>query len=171
LPQADRDFEKATLMNLSEELEKMRDAFLKRCVNFIDFQQDQGYYFDEERRYKDDLILKAKTILDGPDGDKPENVGLKFLELVKQGNFVGWQAFDAIARGGADAQHEVAVALGEMLLSKEDLAVAAAAAAERIHPILKSGRGGDNSFGLVRTLATSVLALAKPSEAIAIKTR
>jgi len=55
-----------------------------------------------------------------------------------------------------------------MLLSKEDLAVAAA---ERIHPILKSGRGGDNFFGLVRTLATSVLALAKPSEAIAIKTR
>ena len=91
-------------MNLSEELEKMRDAFLKRCVDFRDFQQDQGYYFDEERRYKDALILKAKTILDGPEGGKPENVGLKFLELVKQSNFVGWQAFDAIARPAESQQ-------------------------------------------------------------------
>jgi hypothetical protein len=158
-------------MNLSEELEKMRDAFLKRCKDFIDFQKDHGYYFDHERSYKEALILKAKTILDDPGGNKPEKVGLQFLDLVKQGGFVGWQAFDAIARGGADAQHEVAVALGELLFSKVPPAVAAAASAERIHPILKIGRGGDNSFGLVRTLVTSVLALAMPSKAIAIKTR
>ena len=48
--------------------------------------------------------------------------------------------------------------------------MAAAAAADRIHPILSSGRGGKNSFGYVRSLVSSVLALAKPSEAITVKT-
>ena len=74
----------------------MRDAFHKRCGDFVDFQQDHGSYVDKERRYKDDLILKAKSILDGPDGDRPENVGNRFLELVKQSNFVGWM--DGIRR-------------------------------------------------------------------------
>ncbi len=156
-----------------EELENMRGAFRKWCDPFIDFQQDHGVYFDQERGYKDALIHKAKTILDGPDRDKPENIGLQFLDLVmtKPANFVGWRAFDAIAKGGANAKREVSVALGEMLLSKELAAVAAGNAADRIHPILSSGLGGGVAFGMVRSLVTSVLALAKPSEAVAIKTR
>ncbi len=153
------------------ELDKMRAAFRERCDGFKDFLQDDGFYFDHERGYKDDLIRKAEQILGGPDGDKPESVGLKFLELVKKSNFVAWQLFAAIDQGGADARREVAVALGDMLLSKGDLAEAAAAAAERIHQILKSGSGSKNFFGGVRSLATSVLALAKPSEAISIKTK
>jgi hypothetical protein len=165
------------LMNLAE-LEKMRDAFKSRCADFVDFQQTDGVYFDQERGndknpYKNALIEKAKTILAGPGGDQPENVGLQFLELVegiKKGGFVGWQAFDAIKKGGDNAKHEVSLALGEMLLLKERPAVAAAAAAELIHPILSKGRGGKNSFGYVRSLVSSVLALAKPSEAIAVKT-
>jgi hypothetical protein len=155
-------------MNLAE-LEKMRDAFKSSCTDFVDFQQTDGFYFNHERGgdYKNALISKAKDILDGPDGDKPEKVGLKFLELVegiKNGGFVNFRAFDAIKKGGAKAKHEVSLALGEMLLSTDAPAVAAANAARRIHPFV-------SGFSLVRSLVSSVLALAKPSEAIAIKTR
>ncbi len=158
-------------MALSEELEKMRDDFRKRCGEFTDFQQKHGFYFNEERKYKDALILKAKEILDATDGNKPENVGLQFFDLVKSANFVGWRAFDAIAKGGANAKQEVSLALGEMLLSKEPPEVVAARAADRVHPILSSGLGGAAAFGMVRTLVTSALALAMPDKAITIKTR
>ena len=160
-------------MGLSEELEKMRETFRTRCGGFVDFQQNNGYYFDHERRYKEALIFKAKKILDDLGGGEPEKVGHQFLDLVKSkdANFVGWRAYDAITKGGANAQQEVSVALGEMLLAKGRPAEAAAAAAERIHPILSSGLRGGVAFGMVRTLVTSVLALAMPSKAICIKTR
>jgi len=154
-------------MNLAE-LEKMRDAFKSRCADFVDFQQTNGVYFNQERGgdYKNALISKAKDILAGPDGVKPENIGLQFLNLVegmRSGGFVNFRAFDAIKKGGAKAKHEVSLALGEMLLSTDAPAVAAANAARRIHPFV-------SGFSLVRSLVTSVLALAKPSEAIAVKT-
>ena len=157
-------------MNFSEELEKMRDAFRKRCVDFKDFQQDRGYYFDQERKYKDDLIRKAKDILDGFDGDKPENVGIQFLKLLQKGKFLSMYTWVAIAKGGAPAKQRVEVALGEMLLSKEIPACAAANAADRIHPILRDGLGGINAFAHARSLVTYALALAQPEKAIAVKT-
>ena len=160
------------LMTLAE-LEKMRDAFKTCCPDFVDFEHTNGVYFDQERgakNYKNDLIKDAKTILAGPGGDQPENVGLQFLKLVQKGKFLNQYAWMAIAKGGAPAKQSVAVALGDMLLSKEIPAVAVANAADRIHPILREGLGGTNAFAHVRSLVTYTLALAQPERAIAVKT-
>jgi len=157
-------------MGFSEALEKMREEFRQRCGEFVDFQQDHGYYFDNERRYKDDLIHKAEVILSGAESGQPEQIGHQFLKLVQSSNFVGWRAYDAIAKGGAGAQQLVEQALGEMLLSKAVPAAAAEATGEKIHPILFNGLGRKPAFGMVRSLVTSALALARPTEAISIKT-
>jgi hypothetical protein len=155
------------------ELETMRTTFLKRCPGFINFQQDHGIYFDTERAYKDALIRDAQTVLSAANSGQPEQVGRQFLNLLdpKTSNFVGWRAYAQISAGGTDAQKTVALALGKMLLSTDGAPAAVAAAAERIHPIVRDGAMGNPAFGQVRSLVTSALALARPSEAISVKTR
>ncbi|WP_348263277.1 AAA family ATPase [Telmatobacter sp. DSM 110680] len=150
------------------QLERMRTRFLAICPDFIDFEQRKGFYFEQERAYKDDLIGQAQSILSGHHEEQPEKLGGQFLDLVKKSNFVGWRAFDAIAKGGADARKETAQALGEMLLSKESLPAVIETAALRIHPILRSDN--NPAIGLVRSLVTSAIALAKPKDAISVKT-
>jgi hypothetical protein len=155
------------------ELDTMRALFLDRCADFVDFQQDSGIYFDTERAYKDALIREAQTILNAANSSEPEQVGRRFLELLdpKKSNFVGWRAYAEISAGGAEAFQTVALALGEMLLSPESAPGAVESAAERIHPIISNGAMGNPAFGQVRSLVTSALALAKPTEAISVKTR
>jgi len=155
------------------ELETMRATFLKRCADFIDFGQDSGTYFDSERAYKDPLISEAQTILSAGNNGQTEQTGLKFLDLLdpKKSNFVGWRAYAEIAAGGESARQTAALALGELVLSPDNASVAVAAAAELIHPIISKGAMGNPAFGQVRSLVSTALALAKPSEAISIKTR
>ncbi len=155
------------------ELESMRQTFLQRCSDFVDFRQSEGTYYDTERAYKDALIREADTILEAAaDGDS-EAVGKGFLALLdpKSSNFVGWRAYAQIVAGGADAQRTVVLALGEMVLSDGDVPSAVATAADRIHPIIRDGAMGNPAFGQVRSLVTSAIALARPNEAICVKTR
>ena len=155
------------------ELDTMRATFLQRCSDFADFEQDFGTYFNTERAYKDALIRDVQAILSGPDSGHAEQVGRQLLTLLdsRKSNLVGWRAFVEISNGGADAQQRVAAALGKMVLSTDDAPVAVAAAAELIHPIISQGAMGNPAFGQVRSLVTSALALARPSEAISVKTR
>ncbi len=153
------------------ELEAMRGTFLQRCGDFVDFEQHHGTYFETERAYKDALLQEAQAILSGPDAGRPEQLGRRFTALLERSNFVGWRAFVEIAARGADAQQSVALALGELVLSKGDPPEAIAAAAERIHPVISHGAMGNPAFGQVRSLVTSALALVRPLEAISVKTR
>jgi len=155
------------------ELDSMRATFLDRCVDFVDFERLEGMYFDTERSYKNALLREAQAILSAPENGQPEPAGRQFLKLLdpKNSNFVGWRTFAQIDEAGADGAQTAALALGEMVLSKDDAATVVAAAAERIHPVILAGAQGNPAFSQVRTLVTAALALARPSEAICIKTR
>lgn len=155
-------------------LDSMRHTFLQRCSDFVDFGQNEGTYYDTERAYKDALIREAETILEAAtDDEDAQPVGNLFLALLdpKSSNFVGWRAYAQIAAGGEQAQKTVALALGQMVLSNDDVPSAVAAAADRIHPIIRDGAMGNPAFGQVRSLVTSAMALARPDEAICVKTR
>lgn len=50
------------------ELERARQDFLRRMDGFTSFAESSGAYWDIERRYKDELISRAREIAGG-DGD------------------------------------------------------------------------------------------------------
>jgi hypothetical protein len=131
------------------ELEKMRQKFLQRCTDFTDFKRINGIYYDAERAYKDALIREAEAILEPATDADAEPVGSLFLALLdpKASNYVGWRAYAQIAAGGADAQRAAAIALGDMVLAKGDIANAVAEAADRIHPIIRDGAMGNPRSG------------------------
>lgn len=152
------------------ELDKMRSAFLERCGDFRDFETESGFYFEKERAYKNKLISRAAAILSTED-EAPESVGLKFLDLLqsKTANFVGWRAFAELNAEGEVGRNSVALAVGELLLSTDATYLALATAAERISPFIRNARGKPD-LGAVRSIVSASLALARPSEAICIKT-
>jgi 5-methylcytosine-specific restriction protein B len=154
------------------ELKVMRGLFLERCGDFEDFQQIEGNYFVLERKYKDALIAEATDIVASAKIDEPEALGSQILKLLqsKQSNLVGWRTFSLIAACNTDEQRKINAALGTMLLSDEAIPLAVATAASHIEPLLRSVNSAA-VFGHVRSLVTCALALARPIEAIDVKTR
>jgi hypothetical protein len=154
------------------ELEVMRKRFLELCPDFIAFGQGSGIYFDTERSYKDALILRVRSIASGT-GTTAQSIGLQLLDVLaaKPSNFVGWRAFDQIEQGGEQVKSAVALALGELITSSAPVTAAAATAAAALQPTFRQGAIGKPAYSQVRTLVTAALALARPSDAICVKTR
>ena len=152
-------------------LGEMREVFLARCPDFQDFEQKEGAYWTAERAYKDEVIAKTTTLISAH--DRADELGRGILSILqeKPANFVGWRAFANIKDAGEAAEVDIATALGELLQDSADPADAAARAGARIHPLITRGSLGNAAFAQVRTLVTTVLALARPDEAIAVKTR
>jgi 5-methylcytosine-specific restriction enzyme B len=159
----------AASLNLAG-LEKMKESFRKHCPGFVDFEQQTGTYFEQERAYKNTFIQSAQEILKS--GEVTEgSIGDRFLDLLQETNFVGWRAFAEISAGGPQARATTSSALGSMVLSHDPAPSAIEAAAKLIHPVISKGMLGNPAFGQVRSMVSSALALAKPSEAISVKTR
>lgn len=152
------------------ELGKMKDVFLKHCPGFVDFEQQTGTYFEQERAHKDTFIQSAHEILVSGE-QSPITIGERFLDLVQKTNFVGWRAFAEISAGGPETRAHAASALGAMVLSQDPVPASLEAAAKQIHPVISNGALGNPAFAQVRSLVSSAMALAKPSEAISVKTR
>lgn len=152
-------------------LEAMRQRFLELCSDFETFDQDSGTYFDTERSYKDALIDRVRSITSSP-GIATQDIGSQLLDVLaaKPSNFVGWRAFDQIEQGGDSIKGAVAQALGELITSPQAVSEAAAIAAAKLQPIFRQGASGKPAYSQVRTLVTAALALARPSDAICVKT-
>jgi 5-methylcytosine-specific restriction protein B len=155
-------------------LENLRKIFLGRYTDFesLGFQADHGSYWDEERGYKEDVLAGAQEIL-ARDSTSDDEVGQAFIALLRRppANFVGWRAFERIREAGPEAEKSVAIALGEMVNDPGEISVVAETAAEQIHALMTGGAAENPAFGHVRSLVTTTLALCRPSEAIAVKTR
>lgn len=151
-------------LNLAE-LQVMKARFLELFPDFAElgFQADHGGYWEEERGYKEVVLDRVSQVLsDEQDGESP---GSKILKILWQppANFVGWRA-QAHLESLSEADRQVVVdAVDEMLSDEGQASVSAAQCAARIHPRFTGGS--------LRTLVTTALALARPQEAIAVKTQ
>ncbi len=149
-------------------------TFLEVCPDFEDFMQVDGTYYTVERAYKDALIAKAALALQEATPSGAEEVGRRLLLLMRpkpqESNFIGWRTFKSIDDGGPVAQEQVSSALGEMVLGALSVAAAVGRASAVIEPVLRNVQQGA-VFGSVRSLVSCAAALAKPNEAINIKTR
>lgn len=152
-------------------LERLKALFLNRCKGFESFEQQDGRYWRDERKYKNDVIAAAQEILSDT-AASDEALGLAFLELMRRppANFINWRAFKIIDDSGIDGKAVIARALGEMLRDDDDPASIASKSAAVIHSVL-SAEAGRVTFAHERSLATTALALARPDEAFPVKTR
>jgi hypothetical protein len=160
------------------ELERLKAAFLARYPDFpsLGFQAREGGYWDEERRYKDELLSHIeRATREDLVGWKGGAAGLgEFLLRVLReppANFIGWRSFQLIDELSSERRGEAYAALGELARSQEAAPTAAAVCARRLHGILSTGTGGAAADGTVRTIVTTVLSFLRPSEAVAVKTR
>lgn len=156
------------------ELIDMRKIFLEICPDFEDFTQMDGTYYNVERAYKDALIAKAAVALEEARASGAEEVGRRLLLLMRpkpqESNFIGWRTFKTLDDCEKVAQERVSSALGDMVLADIPIAAAVGRASAIIEPVLRSVQKGA-VFGSVRSLVSCTAALARPDEAINIKTR
>jgi 5-methylcytosine-specific restriction protein B len=155
-------------------LERLKAVFLGRYADFasLSFTAHQGLYWDEERAYKETVLDRATALMATPNLSD-EAVGQGMMAILQQppANFVGWRTFAQVKDAGEAAVQSINIALSEMLRDPGDAATVAAACATKIHPLITSGGSGHSAFGEVRSLVTTALALVRPDEAIAVKTR
>lgn len=153
-------------------LAEFKQTFLGFFPDFegLGFQADKGKYWSEERDYKEQTMRRARAILDSSDSE--EETGRAMIELMKLStNIVGWRTFANIKAVGEAKELEIAAALGHILADPGDVATTAAECAAQIHPLLADGALNNAAYGQTRTLVTTILAFARPEEAIAVKTR
>lgn len=155
-------------------LERLKALFLQRYPDFakLGFQASSGGYWSDERAYKQ-TVLERSADLVTETGLTDEVRGQRMMAILQQppANFVGWRAFAQIRDAGDVAARSINAALGELIADPGDAATVAGACAAKIHPLMTGGGLGNPAFGQVRSLVTTALALVRPDEAIAVKTR
>lgn len=149
-----------------DELEALKRLFLQRCPDFLPgaFGKESGFYFVEERSYKDEVIARVRVLIEAP-AATPRQLGEALIETLQKppANFIGWRTLAEINAAEQQDPGRIAGALGELVLSDDDASIALQDAADAIHPSITGGS--------LRTLVTTVLALARPDDALAVKTQ
>jgi len=164
-----------TLFIDAHELHKMRDSFLARFPDFEDrgFDVSEGSYWEVERRYKQELIEKAAQVFNAViDRDiAPNDIGVTLLDILesKTSNLLDWRQLRRLKEVRAEVPGLIEGALGEMVLSALPPAESVAGCIERIATAYLAGLQGNRAYAHLRTLPTTVLALARPADAIAVR--
>ena len=148
-------------------LEAMRDAFLARFPDFADkgFDVSEGGYWETERAYKQALIDGAAGIM-GQTELAPPQVGAALLELLKDCNLLGWREWRRMEE--VEDKALIPAALGEMVAADDPAEGVGQFVASVAGDYLK-GREGNMPYADLRSIPTTVLALARPADAIAVR--
>jgi hypothetical protein len=155
------------------ELDRMRDTFLARFPDFEGFYGRSGGYWRVERGYKQTLIDAASNALASanyPEGH-PTTIGAALLGILTSNasNLLDWRELRRLDEVRQKAPGLIEQALGDMAQSKLSQAESVARCVDRIAEAYLEGREGNRPFAHLRTLPTTALALARPTEAIAVR--
>jgi hypothetical protein len=156
-----------TLVVDADALMAMRDAFLARFPDFAEegFEASYGGYWDVERGYKQALIEEAAKVM-AQTNLAPPQVGAALLGLLKDRNLLGWREWRRMEE--VENKSLIPTALGEMIAA-EDPAQAVGQFVAAVADDYLKGREGNMPYADLRSIPTTVLALARPTEAIAVR--
>lgn len=153
-------------------LEEMRSAFLQHFPDFEEkgFEAEAGGYWQEERRYKQALIDAAATVVEQTDLGL-EDLGAQFLGILgsKGSNLLDWRELRRIEEVRREAPGLIERAIGEMVRTPAPPSEAAARFIADVGEAYCMGQEGNMPFAHLRAIPTTVLALAKPDDAIAVR--
>lgn len=160
-------------------LEEMKAAFLGKFPDFekLRFQASQGGYWDEERKYKQELILQVEEAADDP-AFTPFALGERILNILgsSKSNLLGWRMANYI--GSLRKKHSGVLenTIGELIIRARtsvgadyDLASVIDDSVDEIWSLYQEDNPNNHPYSDTRTIPTTALALAMPSDAIAIR--
>lgn len=155
-------------------LEKLRQQFLNRYPDFEPqmFAASSGGYFDDERRYKDALLVKAQQAIADETSLSDEELGGRFLDLLTspESGVLGWRTDARIKNLRQDRPGELESEAGALVRSRNDLTSAAEQFVTNTWPILIKGQEKSLPYSESRNIPSMLLAFAQPAVALGINT-
>ena len=162
--------------------DRYREIFLSRMGDFVDFSQESGTYWTEEREYKVELVSVTREALSH--GVFSET-GEGFVERVQAGlkrvltgrlksigrpqNLLGWRYVDVVTSLSRPEAERFANALGELLYGTEPIPRRVDAFTKSSWPIFSGGAKG-NPYALARIIPSLFLMLTDPKANVAVRT-
>jgi len=157
------------------ELNRLKALFLARYPDFEPdgFARREGGYFEEERRYKDELIRLAQPLRETAAGDGAEAAGARLLDILTgkagaESGLLGWRTDGHVQSIRSRAPGQLERAAGQ-LLRASDLDAAIFAFIDTAWPLLAEGQSS-MPYAETRNLPTMLSALVSPQDAYGINT-
>ena len=163
-----------TSMNIDRaELEKLKQAFVAYHDDFeaLGFEATTGKYWAEERGYKQQLLEDAEKTLSESQASSDSDLGTRLLKVLlsPQSNLFGWRMVQHLAKVRAENPGLIEAAAGKLVRSRLAPPEAVGEFVRATWPSYSEGQEGNMPYRDTRTLPTMLLALAKPSDAIAVR--
>lgn len=80
------------------QLEALRERFIDNVPDFEDFSQREGSYWEDERRYKDEMLARVAAILERDDNEESCGRQIYRALIPNSGPLLRWQTDDAFHR-------------------------------------------------------------------------
>lgn len=151
-------------------LEEMRRVFLERAPDFEDFEQRRGVYWEMERRYKDDMIERARSIAASEFDDARAGHAIYDVLIPQEGPPLRWQTIDAIHREDPTLAPRFDAVLGRLARSREPVVEAIMAAAGELEKLREAGLP-NLAAGELLSIVFGVAAATRPDQAAFFKIR
>jgi MoxR-like ATPase len=157
-----------------EALAGMRAAFEAKFPDFQSFEESGGFESLEDR-YKRELLATATEFIVQSSGEDDEVLGSELLDLISgqarlESNLLGWRMVDGLK--AVRARHPGTIErAAARLVHSSDVTSGIEAFVTETWPLLSEGQEKSRPFGDSRTIPTTLAALARPSDAIAIRTQ
>ena len=166
----------------ADAFDSYRETFLRRMPDFVDFSQESGTYWVEEREYKVELSSVAREYLGesafaGEGKAMVERVysGIKRIltgrlkSIGRPQNLLGWRYVDALLAMPASRAETFARALGELLHGSTPLLQRVDSFTMATWPIFSTGTKS-KPYALARIVPSLFLTLMEPNANIAVRT-
>lgn len=154
-------------------LERLKTKFLVAFPEFEPggFETDTGDYWEVERRYKQSLINKTAAAIQSSVQGKATDLGARILDILElpEANFLGWRMDKRLQDVRSANSELIEEAVGNLLIGRLAPAEASAAFVQKVWPAYSTGLESNLPYRDMRTIPTTVLALANPQEAMAVR--
>ncbi|WP_017182138.1 MULTISPECIES: McrB family protein [Sphingomonadaceae] len=143
----------------------LRDTFLSRMTGFMDFRRQDGDYWTTERRYKDKVIEKVRSVAasSADDGVAGEQI-YRALSVEGQGAPLSWRTLDEVQKADVDLRDRFYETVGRMARSEDDPLATIADGAKALEQLKADGIAGLRR-GEVLAITISVVGTVHPEAA------
>jgi hypothetical protein len=154
-----------------EVLEHLRERFVAQFPDFRNFAETYSGFHRQEDDYKRALIERVETAIASHAGDD-EALGRAVLDLVldRSTNLIGnWRTYDHLIAVRKSNARVLDRAAGVLARSNDQPGRAAETFLQATWSLISAGQESNMPYGDSRILPSLILALARPSDAIALR--
>ncbi|MBP2238688.1 hypothetical protein J2Z31_005229 [Sinorhizobium kostiense] len=145
--------------------ESLRKTFLTRMADFEDFHRQDGKYWTIERRDKNQLIEKVRTIAESSADDRSAGEQIyRLLSVGGQGLPLSWRTLDEVQKADTDLRDRFYTVVATLARSDDDPLATIATCAKALEQLKIDGIDGLRR-GEVLAIAVSVVGTVHPETA------